>query len=149
MTGGLGQKINRRVKSLGMKIDKQAHRLGNKANDVLGKVQGQNSTLIRKGSNSLHALRAGIDATDSIVRKAVEVGAGNIPIIGGGLQLTSQGIHGARQLIDRGDKSLKKYKNMSDKVMSTAKSHANELEKFNIRKQIENAVSDDTDGGFA
>ena len=147
----IGRKITRKVHSLGRKTDKLAHRIGNRTHDVLSKVQGANQTLTKHGANAIHKVRKGVDLTDNILDTAVKFGAGDIPVVGGGVKLASRGVHLARKGLDKGDNALQKYKKISDKVINDGKKVASGLEKMNIRKQIEMAQNNpvESDVGFA
>lgn len=143
----LGKKIDRGVRKLGHKIDKKAHQLGHKSHDVLQKAQKINRKAVNTGSKVLHNVRKGADIADAVLGAAVDAGAGSVPIVGDGIALASKGLHGARKGLDKGDKALHKYKNASNKALKHANKHANDLEKFNVRKKIAQATADED--GFA
>ena len=122
----LGHKFLKSAKKLGHKIDMGAHRLGHKANIVLNKIDkgiGQADTAIRK--------------TDNTLNKAISLGVGNVPYVGQALNTASNGVH-----------ALRGVSKTAKHISSTARGHAQDLEKFNSRKAVKEALTGDSHGSF-
>jgi hypothetical protein len=122
-----GYKFNgKKARRLGHKIDKGAHRMGNKANNVLNKIDkgiAKTDVVLRK--------------TDNTLRRVIDSGAGALPYVGQALAGASGIVHNAR-------KATKSMKN----GVETARGHAHDLEKFNSRKALEQAMTADAGGAF-
>jgi hypothetical protein len=124
---------------LGNKIDRGAHRrLGQKATRTINTVDRGITNFdknIRKVDNTLGKI-------DRNLQIAQMAGAGTIPVIGNALSGVAGVVHQARL----GNHAARNVSSHAKKASYDAKKHSNDLESFNLRKKLENAVSTQADG---
>ena len=161
-TTNLGNKTNnvlREVKEVANVLDKKAGQVANTANNAfdntkqfVNKIPDYNekaismgNSIIKKSGGITNVLRKGSNVGDRLISGAVQLGGGNVPIIGDALKLASKGTHqlalGAKKLDqtrDTAERKLNKYADVSRETIG-------DIEKMNQRKKLDMIRAQDTD----
>ena len=122
----LGHKFSKSLKRFGNKIDKGAHRIGHKANNVLNRIDhgiGKADKVLRKSDNTLNKIKS--------------LGGDSVPYVGPALNAASHGVH-----------ALRGVSKTAKDISSKARGHSQDLEKFNSRKAVRDAMTDGANSAF-
>lgn len=143
----LGSKTNdvmNKTKQIAGRVDDVAKNTIDKTKDLVNKIPDVNEkainlsqNIVKKSGGITDVLRKSASIGDKLISGVVNLGGGDIPVIGSGLKMAQKGTHqlniGAKKLDEARDTGAKKL----DKYSKISRQTIGDIEKVNQRKKTE------------